>query len=61
MESKKFLHVLLVRDTLQLKGAPLLVGFTDSNWVGNPYDQKSIVGYFFSLGSGRITWTCKKQ
>jgi hypothetical protein len=42
-------------------GTPLLVGFTYSDWVGNPDDQNSTAGYFFSLGSGPITWSCKKQ
>eukprot|EP00253_Pinus_taeda_P028629 PITA_28629 len=41
--------------------SPLLVGFTDSDWVGDPDDQKSTAGYVFTLGSGPITWACKKQ
>jgi len=39
----------------------LLVGFTNSDWVGDVDDQKSTVGYVFSLGSGLVTWACKKQ
>ena len=42
-------------------GKPLLVGFTDSDWAGDPDDRKSTTGYVFSLGSGPITWACKKQ
>jgi hypothetical protein len=42
-------------------GTPLLVGFTDSDWANDPDDQKSTVGYVFSLGSGPVTWACKKQ
>jgi hypothetical protein len=42
-------------------GTPLLVGFTDSDWVGDPDDRKSTTGYVFSLGSGPVTWACKKQ
>jgi hypothetical protein len=38
-----------------------LVGFTDSNWVSDPDEQTSIVGYVFSLGSRPVTWSCKKQ
>jgi hypothetical protein len=38
-----------------------LVGFTDSDWVGDLDDRKSIAGYVFSLGSGSVTWACKKQ
>eukprot|EP00253_Pinus_taeda_P023133 PITA_23133 len=41
--------------------SPLLVGFTDSNWVGDPDDRKSTVGYVFTLGFGPITWASKKQ
>eukprot|EP00253_Pinus_taeda_P026931 PITA_26931 len=56
-----------VRGTVQFgihysaKAAPLLVGFIDSDWVGDPDDRKSTAGYVFTLGSGPITWGCKKQ
>eukprot|EP00253_Pinus_taeda_P029742 PITA_29742 len=43
------------------KATPLLVSFTDSDWAGNPDDRKSTAGYVFTLGSGPITWPCKKQ
>eukprot|EP00253_Pinus_taeda_P028708 PITA_28708 len=43
------------------KAAPLLVGFTDSDWAGDPDDRKSTAGYVFTLGSGPITWACKKR
>ena len=39
----------------------MLVGFTDSDWAGDPDDRKSTAGYVFSLGSGPVTWACKKQ
>ena len=39
----------------------MLVGFTDSDWVSDPNDRKSTVGYVFNLGSGPLTWACKKQ
>ena len=42
-------------------GEPLLVGFTDSDWAGDPDDRKSTACYVFILGSGPITWDCKKQ
>jgi hypothetical protein len=42
-------------------GTPLLVGFTDSDCVGDPDDWKATVGYVFSLGSGPVTWAYKKQ
>jgi len=38
-----------------------LAGFADSNWAGNVDDPRSITGYAFSLGSGVITWSSKKQ
>eukprot|EP00253_Pinus_taeda_P032104 PITA_32104 len=56
-----------VRGTVQFgihysaKAATLLVGFTDSDWAGDPDDRKSTAGYVFTLGSGPITWACKKQ
>eukprot|EP00253_Pinus_taeda_P019616 PITA_19616 len=43
------------------KASPLLVGFTDSDWAGDPDHRNSTVGYVFTLGSGPITWACKKQ
>jgi hypothetical protein len=42
-------------------GTPLLVGFTDLDWADDPDDRKSTVGYVFILGSGPVTWACKKQ
>jgi hypothetical protein len=64
-EAKRILHY--VHGTVQFEihynsgGTLLLVGFTDSNWVGDPNDRKSTAGYVFNLGSGLVTWTCKKQ
>ena len=43
------------------RGTPLLVGFTDSDWADNPDDRNSTAGYVFILGSGPVTWDCKKQ
>eukprot|EP00253_Pinus_taeda_P026763 PITA_26763 len=43
------------------EASPLLVGFIDSDWAGDPDDRKSTIGYVFTLGSGPITWACKKQ
>ena len=40
---------------------PLLVGFTDFDWAGDPDDWKSTAGYVFNLGLGPITWAYKKQ
>ena len=38
-----------------------MIGFTDSDWPGDPDDRKSTTGYVFTLGSGPITWSCQKQ
>ena len=34
---------------------PLLVGFTNSDWAGDPDERKSTAGYVFTLASGPIT------
>eukprot|EP00253_Pinus_taeda_P008441 PITA_08441 len=47
--------------TKKVEASPLLVVFTDSDWAGDLDDQKSIAGYVYALGSGPITWDCKKQ
>ena len=41
--------------------SPLLIVFTDSDWVGDPDDRNSTAGYVFTLGSRPITWYCKKK
>ena len=38
-----------------------LAGFSDFDWAGNLDDRRSIMGYAFSIGSGVITWSSKKQ
>jgi hypothetical protein len=38
-----------------------LIGFTDSDWVGDSIDCKSTFGYSLSLGSGLVCWSRKKQ
>jgi hypothetical protein len=42
-------------------GIPHIVGYTDSDWAGDVDDRKSTSGFVFCLGSGPITWSCKKQ
>ena len=37
-----------------------LVGYTDSDWVGDSIDQKSTSGYVFMFGGGPIFWSSKK-
>lgn len=39
----------------------ILVGFTDSDWVGAIDDRRSTSGHVFFLGSKVISWSSKKQ
>ena len=41
--------------------SPLLIGFIDFDWASDPDDRKCTTGYLFTLGSGPITWSCKKK
>lgn len=38
-----------------------LNGYTDADWAGNSYSRRSTTGYCFSLGSGFVSWSSKKQ
>ena len=38
-----------------------MFGWIDSNWVGDVYSCHSTTGYCFTLGSGAISWSSKKQ
>ena len=38
-----------------------MVGYTDSDYAGNPEDRKSTSEYVFMLGSGVVSWSTKKQ
>ena len=38
-----------------------LVGYTDSDWVGDSIDRKSTFGYVFMFGGGPICCSRKKQ
>eukprot|EP00253_Pinus_taeda_P025434 PITA_25434 len=58
---KKDLYGLKQAPRACAKASPLLVGFTDFDRAGDPDDHKSTTGFVFTLGSGPITWACKKQ
>ena len=38
-----------------------LIGYCDSDWAGSIDDRESTTGYVFTLGSGVISWSSKKQ
>ncbi|CAL5423091.1 unnamed protein product [Camellia sinensis] len=38
-----------------------LIGFTDSDYAGDSNDRKSTSGYIFTMGSGVISWSSRKQ
>ncbi|XP_052485200.1 secreted RxLR effector protein 161-like [Gossypium raimondii] len=38
-----------------------MIGFTDSDYVGDQDDRRSTSGYVFMLGTGVISWSSKKQ
>lgn len=42
-------------------GAPVLTGFSDSDYAGDIDDRRSTTGVVFFLGSSAITWTSQKQ
>jgi len=39
----------------------LPIGYTDSDFAGDPDDRKSTSGYVFMLGGGAISWRARKQ
>ena len=38
-----------------------LIGYSDSDWVGDSDDRKSTTGFVFFLGDTAFTWMSKKQ
>ena len=38
-----------------------LFGYTDSDWVGDVGDRKTICGYIFTINGKPVTWSSKKQ
>ena len=37
-----------------------LIGYSDSNFVGDPEDRKSVMGYCFFLNGAVVSWSTKK-
>jgi hypothetical protein len=37
-----------------------LIGYSDSDWVGNLDDRRSTTGYVFNIGSRVVSWSSKK-
>lgn len=42
-------------------GDLVLQGWCDADWASDIDSRRSISGYVFSLGSGAVSWSCKKQ
>lgn len=44
-------------------GQPLfgLIGYADSNYVGDPEDRKSVMGHCFFINGAIVSWCSKKQ
>src|SRR5438270_6693503 len=38
-----------------------LVGYSDSDWGGDPSTFRSTSGFVFNIGSGAISWSSKRQ
>ncbi|KAH9321655.1 hypothetical protein KI387_016294, partial [Taxus chinensis] len=56
-----FMALMLMAFTI-MEGVDInLIGLTDSDWADDLDHQKSYFGYSFSLGSGPISWSSKKQ
>ena len=57
-----YLKGTLFHDLFYSTQSPLILrAFSDANWVGDPTDYRSTIGYCFLLGSSLISWQRKKQ
>jgi hypothetical protein len=39
----------------------VMEGYSDASWMTSSSDNKSTLGWIFSLGGGAISWSSKKQ
>ncbi|KAD6455043.1 hypothetical protein E3N88_09749 [Mikania micrantha] len=39
----------------------ILTGYSDNDWAGSSSDMKSISAHVFSIGSGSVSWSSRKQ
>ncbi len=58
----RYLKGTLTQGILYTKdGSSSIIGYTDSDWVGDVNDRKSTSGYMFLLSGGPISWRSQQQ
>ena len=56
----RYLNATPHRSILYGRGSTL-VGYSDSDWAGDIDNRRSTPGFCFTLGSGAVSWSSKKQ
>ena len=54
-------HGLMFKKMEEGTGEDAILGFSDSDWAGDPDDRRSCSGYVFSLFGNVVSWKSKKQ